>query len=79
MPTVYVHMVGEDPIVGEVDELPQHTDMVLPLKNPRRKDGKDIIYLEQNVTQIIIPVHRITLLEILPGAEEDEIISFVRE
>lgn len=79
MPTVYVHMVGEDPIVGEVDELPQHTDSILPIKNPRRKDGKDIIYLEQNVTQIIIPLHRITLLEILPGAEEDEIISFVRE
>jgi hypothetical protein len=79
MPTVYVHMVGEDPIVGEVDELPQRTDSILPIKNPRRKDGKDIIYLEQNVTQIIIPLHRITLLEILPGAEEDEIISFVRE
>ena len=79
MPTVYVHMVGEDPIVGEVDEMPQRSDMILPLKNPRRKDGKDIIYLEQNVTQVIIPIHRITLLEVLPGAEEDEIISFVRE
>jgi hypothetical protein len=72
-------MVGEDPIVGEVDELPQRADTILPIKNPRRKDGKDIIYLEQNVTQICIPMHRITLLEILPGAEEDEIISFVRE
>jgi hypothetical protein len=79
MPTVYLHMVGEDPIVGEVDDLPQKTDTIMPLKNPRRKDGKDIAYLEQNVTQVYIPMHRITLMEVLPGADEDQIISFVRE
>lgn len=79
MPTVYVHMTSEDAIVGEVDELPQKVDTILTVKNPRRKDGKDITYLEQNVTQIYLPLHRITLIEILPGAEEDQIISFVRE
>jgi hypothetical protein len=79
MPTVFVHLIGEDAMVGEIDELPQREDTILPLKNPRRKDGKDISYLEQNVTHIVIPVHRITLLEVLPGAEEDQIISFVRE
>jgi hypothetical protein len=79
MPTVYLHMVGEDPIVGEIDDLPQKTDTNLPLKNPRRKDGKDIAYLEQNVTQVYIPLHRVTLMEVLPGADEDQIISFVRE
>jgi hypothetical protein len=79
MPTVYLHMVGEDPIVGEVEDLPAKTDTIMPLKNPRRKDGKDIAYLEQNVTQVYIPMHRITLMEVLPGADEDQIISFVRE
>jgi hypothetical protein len=79
MPTVFVHLVGEDAMVGEIDELPQRADTIVPVKNPRRKDGKDIAYLEQNVTQIFIPVQRITLLEVLPGAEEEEIISFVRE
>jgi hypothetical protein len=79
MPTVYLHMVGEDPIVGEVDDLPKNIDTIMPLKNPRRRDGKDIPYLEQNVTQVYIPVHRITLMEVLPGADEDQIISFVRE
>jgi hypothetical protein len=72
-------MTSEDAIVGEVDELPQKVDTILTVKNPRRKDGKDITYLEQNVTQIYLPLHRITLIEILPGAEEDQIISFVRE
>ena len=79
MPTVYLHMVGEDPIVGEVDDLPHNIDTIIPVKNPRRRDGKDIPYLEQNVTQVYIPVHRVTLMEVLPGADEDQIISFVRE
>jgi hypothetical protein len=79
MPTVFVHLIGEDAMVGEIDELPQRTDTLIPVKNPRRKDGKDIAYLEQNVTQIFIPVARVTLMEVLPGAEEDQIISFVRE
>jgi hypothetical protein len=79
MPTVYIHIANEDAIVGEMDELPQKSDVVLMLKNPRRKDGKDVAYLELNVTQIMIPVHRVTLVEVLPGADEDEIISFVRE
>jgi hypothetical protein len=79
MPTVYVHVANEDAIVGEMEELPMKTDTVLMVKNPRRKDGKDVAYLEQNVTQIVIPMHRVTLLEVLPSADDDQIISFVRE
>ncbi len=79
MPTVYIHVANEDAIVGEMEELPVKTDTILMLKNPRRKDGKDVAYLEQNVTQIIVPLHRVTLLEVLPSADDDQIISFVRE
>jgi len=49
------------------------------VKNPRRRDGKDIHYLEPEVTSIILPVNRITIIEVIPGAEEDDIIGFVRE
>jgi hypothetical protein len=79
MPTIILHMASEDAIVGEVDELPQKNDTLVFIKNPRRKDGKDLTYLDQNVTQVIWPVHKITLIEVIPGAEEEQIISFVRE
>jgi hypothetical protein len=79
MPTIILHMASEDAIVGEVDELPQKNDTLVFLKNPRRKDGKDLTYLDQNVTQVIWPIHKITLIEVIPGAEEEQIISFVRE
>ncbi len=79
MPTIIVHLLNEDSVLGEVDELPQKGDSLLHLKNPRRKDGKDITYLEMNVTQVFWPMQRVTLIEVVPGAEEEEIISPVRE
>jgi hypothetical protein len=79
MPTLLIHIMNEDPVMGEVEEMPSLTDNLLYLKNPRRRDGKDLPYLEQNVTHVIWPMSRINYIEIIPGAEEEEIISFVRE
>ncbi len=78
MPTIVVHMLNEDPVLGEVEELPQNTDTLMLIRSPRRRDGKDLPYLEANVTSVIWPTNRISFIEILPGSEED-IISFVRE
>jgi hypothetical protein len=79
MPLALVHVKNEDPIVAELDEVPSATDTLIILKNPRRRDGKDIHYLDNQVTLVIFPYERINFVEILPGAEEEEIISFVRE
>jgi hypothetical protein len=79
MPTVLVHIQNDDPVLGEVDELPSPSDALLVVKNPRRKDGKDVYYLDANVTTVIWPVIRINFIEIIPSGEDEEIIGFVRE
>ncbi len=79
MQSVILHMTNEDPVLGEVDELPAATDTILTLKNPRRRDGKDLHYLEPNVSIVVYPLSRISFIEILSGGEDEEIISFVRE
>lgn len=79
MITVIVHINNEDPIMGEIEELPQPSDQIIMLKNPRKKDGKDVHYLEPNVNLVIWPFHRITFIEMIQDVEEDQIISFVRE
>jgi hypothetical protein len=71
-------MLNEDPVLGEIDDLPTMSDTLMLVRSPRRKDGKDLPYLEANVTSAIYPTSRISFIEILPGSEED-IISFVRE
>ncbi len=79
MPTLLLHVMNEDPVMGEVEEMPSLSDVLVLVKNPRRRDGKDLPYLEQNVTQVIWPMSRINYIEVIPGVEEEEIISFVRE
>jgi hypothetical protein len=79
MPTILIHIQNEDSMVGEVDQLPAPSDNFITIKNPRRRDGKDITNLEANVITIMLPITRINLVEILPTAEEEQIIGFVRE
>jgi len=79
MPTVEVHIMNENPVVGEVDKLPERDDTVITVKNPRQRDGKDLAYLEANVSTVIWPMHRLVFIEVMPSAEDEEIIGFVRE
>jgi hypothetical protein len=78
MPTIVLHMLNEDPVLGEIDELPEKNDTLVLIRSPRRRDGKDLPYLEPSVTSVIWPTSRISFIEVIPGSEE-EIISFVRE
>lgn len=79
MPSVVIHMTNEDPVFGEIDEYPSAADTILTLKNPRRRDGKDLPYLEPNVSIVLFPLTRVSFIEILSGGEDEEIITFVRE
>ncbi len=77
--TIVVHITNEDPIVGEVDELPAVTDTLVVIRNPRRRDGKDVQYLSNEVVTVIMPVNQITFIEVMPSEAEEQIIGFVRE
>jgi hypothetical protein len=79
MPTLLIHLINEDPVLGEVEALPAVTDVMISIKNPRRRDGKDLHYLEPNVSTIIFPIYRINFVEIMPTGEEEAIVTFVRE
>jgi len=79
MPTVLIHLLNEDPILGEIENLPGPTDSNLIVTNPRKRDGKDLANIVQNVTTVIWPMNRCMFIEVIPGDEEEQIISFVRE
>lgn len=77
--TVLIHLVNADPILAEVERLPDPQDQVLICTNVRLRDGKEVHYLDPEAVQVIIPWHRISFVEVLITREEAEIISFVRE
>ena len=77
--TVVIHITNEDPIVGEIDELPASSDNILTVHNPRRRDGKDVNYLSNDVVTVIWPISQVSFVEIIPTEGEERIIGFVRE
>jgi hypothetical protein len=76
---VLVHISGEDAVRGEVEDLPTPADTIITINNPRRRDGKDLRYLLDNVVTVVYPMHRINFIEILPSVEEERIIGPIRE
>ncbi|HUS94379.1 MAG TPA: hypothetical protein VMZ24_04305 [Patescibacteria group bacterium] len=78
--TIILHISNEEAIIAEIEKLPDTRDMIVIVNNPRRRDGKDLHYLEDEVISMIIPWHRINFIEVLPSSGElDEVITIVRD
>ncbi|MCK6538545.1 MAG: hypothetical protein L6Q26_00695 [Anaerolineales bacterium] len=77
--SVILHISGEPSVVGEIEDLPKPNDTIITVSNPRLRDGKDVHYIEPNVTKVIWPLTRVALIEILDSEEEESLIGFVRE
>lgn len=76
---LFVHFVNDDPIVVEVDEMPNPTDTYIVGTNPELRDGKTPHYIAANVTTILIPWHRVSFVEILPTGEEEQLLTPARD
>lgn len=70
--TVIVHLMNEDPLLAETERLPEPGDVTMTLSHPRRRDGRIPHYLSRGVTEIILPMHRVSFIEIIPEEKEEE-------
>jgi hypothetical protein len=78
--TVVLHLLGTDPILAELDELPDpHSSFVL-CSNPRARDGKNLPYIEAGCTRFMFPWHRLNFIESFPSEEDQtKIEAFFRD
>lgn len=60
-----VHIVGEDAILGELDELPDPTHSYVLLRNIRKKDGKPLSYIDDSATAFLYAWSRISFIELI--------------
>lgn len=77
--TVLIHILNEEAVVGEIERIPEPTDQVLIVNSVRHRDGRDVSYVLPETDTVVYPWARIHCIEILPGEEEEEIVSFIRE
>lgn len=80
MYSILVHISNQEPVKLDVEELPTIQDTCVMGKNPRERNDKEITWIDEGVTTIIIPWWRINYIQILPsGQEEEEFITFYRD
>jgi hypothetical protein len=77
--SVLLHLTNEDAVLGEVEALPAADANYITVANPRRRDGKDLPYLQPNVSTVIWAIQRISFIEVMPGEAEEKLVTFVRE
>ncbi len=82
---VILHVLNEEPIVADLDELPDTKDNCVVARKPRRRDGKSLSMLAEGVETVIYPWTRITFIEVLDtvrassGSTAENIVGFFRE
>lgn len=62
-----VHLANSNPVKVDVDELPDPNATNLICKNPRDKTDREVEWIEEGVTQIILPWWRINYIQVLPS------------
>ncbi|NLF10162.1 MAG: hypothetical protein GX597_00055 [Anaerolineaceae bacterium] len=76
---VIVHMLNEDPILADMEAMPDPAHNSIYITNPRRRDGRPVHYITQGATGFIFPMTRITFIEIMEAEKTEEVVEFFRE
>jgi len=76
---VIVHLLNEDPILADMEELPDPAHQSIYVTNPRRRDGRRVHYVTEGATGFIFPMTRITFIEIMETEKAEDLVEFFRE
>jgi hypothetical protein len=75
-----VHILNEDPVLCELDAVPDPKDNFIRVRNPRKRDGKRLEMLAEGVTSIVYPWTRITFIEFFDDElQREAVVGFFRE
>jgi hypothetical protein len=81
--TTIIHVSNEDPVLGDLDEMPDAKDKFLLVGNPSRREGKPVTLIADGVSTLIYPWSRVSYVEILgeglDSARRESAAGFIRD
>jgi hypothetical protein len=77
--SILIHILNEDAVVGEIEDMPDSDSPFLIVSSPRLRDGRDVSYLLPETNTVLFPWNRIHSVEIMPTEGDDQIVTFIRE
>jgi hypothetical protein len=75
---VHIHLVGDQPLVADLEALPGPDEHSFRCTNLRRPDGKRPTFVENISSTFIIPLSAVRLLE-LPGEKQVPLVELAEE
>ncbi len=72
MITLQIHIANAEPIKLDVEEMPGMTDVAIIGTNPRDRQERELSWIDDGVTTVVIPWWRINYIQVLPDREADE-------
>jgi hypothetical protein len=72
MITLQIHIANAEPIKVDVEEMPQMSDIAIMGSNPRDRQERELNWVDDGVSTIIIPWSRINFIQVLPDQEAEE-------
>jgi hypothetical protein len=70
--TILIHISNSEPVKLDVEELPAPTDIAIMGRNPRDRADKDVSWLDEGVSTILVPWWRINYIQVLPSQDQEE-------
>lgn len=67
---IIVHMDGSEPVKIDVEEMPDPNANAILGKNPRDRGDREVTWIDDGVTTIMLPWWRINYIQILPSDDE---------
>lgn len=71
MITLLLHISNQEPVKVDVEEMPQTTDVMIVGRNPRDRKDKEVNWLDEGVTTVMVPWSRINMIQVLPSSETE--------
>lgn len=78
--SVIIHLINEDPILADMEDLPSPTATCVAFTNPRKRDGKAATWITPGATAFIFSMARVNFIEVMTSEEERRnVVEFFRE
>jgi hypothetical protein len=72
MITLQIHIANADPIKVDVEELPSPADQAIVGSNPRDRQDREVKWIDEGVSTILIPWWRINFIQVMPDENAEE-------
>jgi hypothetical protein len=78
MITLLLHIANSEPVKLDVEDLPHPSDLMILGRNPRDRKDREVEWLDEGVTTVMIPWSRINLIQVMPdpNAQSDVVMPW---